>query len=245
MTGGTSAFICEFLHIMMRSNAHLYKLSGPTHRPFNLYTHSSAGVASLSGLAGTVGVSPSQQKAVSREFQQLGLSEKATSSILNRHPAYLKWDVVQDLQPAIQQWQDQLGQHVEQALQRDARLLSYTAFRREQHYAWLLSIGIRDPQKLILREPRFLQYSLKAMQHKMNALVATGYSSQQVAALLEQHPRVMLKKEEALQKQLLLVADILEVPVTSSEVLHFVMKVNGKSNFFTSNINTREKAWPF
>ena len=125
MTGGTSAFICEFLHIMMRSNAHLYhsgvcsrslQLSCPLHRPFNLYTHSSAGVASLSGLAGTVGVSPSQQKAVSREFQQLGLSEKATSSILNRHPAYLKWDVVQDLQPAIQQWQDQLGQHVEQAL---------------------------------------------------------------------------------------------------------------------------------
>ena len=128
---------------------------------------------------------------------------------------------------------------------RDARLLSYTAFRREQHYAWLLSIGIRDPQKLILREPRFLQYSLKAMQDKVNALVATGYSSQQVAALLEHHPRVMLKKEEALQKQLLLVADILEVPVTSSEVLHFVMKVNGKSSFFTSNINTQREGLAF
>ena len=83
------------------------------------------------------------------------------------------------------------------------------------------------------------------MQDKVNALVATGYSSQQVAALLEQHPRVMLKKEEALQKQLLLVADILEVPVTSSEVLHFVMKVNGKSSFFTSNINTQREGLAF
>ena len=173
---------------MMGSNAHLYhnsicprrlQLSCPRRRPFNLHTHSSAKAAFLSGLAGSDGVSPpaSQQQAISREFQQLGLSEKATSTILKRYPAYLKWDVVQDLQPAIQQWRDQLGQHVEKALRRDARLLSYTAIRRQEHYTWLLSIGVQDPQKLIMKEPRILSYSLKAMQDKVNALVADGYSS--------------------------------------------------------------------
>lgn len=109
---------------MMGSNAHLYhsgichrsmQLSRPMRRPLNLTTHSSAEAAVLSGLAGSDRVSPSasQQQAVFREFQQLGLSEKAISSILRKYPAYLKWDVVQDLQPAIQQWQDQLGQDVE------------------------------------------------------------------------------------------------------------------------------------
>ena len=241
---------------MMGSNARLYhtgtcprnlQLSRPLRRPSNSRTHSSAEAASLPRFAGIDIVSPpdSQQQAVSREFQQLGLSEKATSSILKKHPAYLKWDVVQDLQPAIQQWQDQLGQDVERALRRDARLLCCTADRREEHYAWLLSIGIQDPQKLIDREPRILQYNLKAMQDRVSALVATGYSSQQVAALLEQHPRIMRKKEDALQKQLLLVADVLEVPVTSSEVLDFVMTVSATSNFFASNVNTQREGLGF
>ncbi len=125
----------------MGSSAHLYhsgicpkslQLSRPKHRPFNLYTHSSAKAAPLSGLAGSNEVSPpaSQQQAVSREFQRLGLSEKATSSILKRNPAYLKWDVAQELQPASQQWHDQLGQNVEKALRRDACLLCCTADRR-------------------------------------------------------------------------------------------------------------------
>jgi hypothetical protein len=146
----------NFFHIMMGSGAHLYhigicprslQLSRPMRRPFNLHTHSSAEAAFLSGLAGIDGVSSpaSQQQAVSREFQQLGLSEKATSSILKKHPAYLKWDVVQDLQSAIQQWHDQLEQDVEKALRRNAHLLSYTAVRRQEHYAWLLSIGVQDP----------------------------------------------------------------------------------------------------
>ena len=241
---------------MMGSNARLYhtgtcprnlQLSRPLRRPSNSRTHSSAEAASLPRFAGIDIVSPpdSQQQAVSREFQQLGLSEKATSSILKKHPAYLKWDVVQDLQPAIQQWQDQLGQAVERALRRDARLLCCTADRREEHYAWLLSIGIQDPQKLIDREPRILQYNLKAMQDRVSALVATGYSSQQVAALLEQHPRIMRKKEDALQKQLLLVADVLEVPLTSSEVLDFVMTVGATSNFFASNVNTQREGLAF
>ena len=239
---------------MMGSNAHLYhnsicprrlQLSCPRRHPFNLHTHSSAKAAFLSGLAGSDGVSPpaSQQQAISREFQQLGLSEKATSTILKRYPAYLKWDVVQDLQPAIQQWRDQLGQHVEKALRRDARLLSYTAIRRQEHYTWLLSIGVQDPQKLIMKEPRILSYSLKAMQDKVNALVADGYSSQQVAALFQQHTRIMLKTEEALQKQLRFVAHILEVPVTSSEVLEFVMTVN--TSLFASNVNTLREGLTF
>jgi len=241
---------------MMGSGAHLYhigicprslQLSRPMRRPFNLHTHSSAEAAFLSGLAGIDGVSPpaSQQQAVSREFQQLGLSEKATSSILKKYPAYLKWDVVQDLQPAIQQWHDQLEQDVEKALRGDAHLLSYTAVRRQEHYAWLLSIGVQDPQKLSVKEPRILAYSLKAMQDRVNALVATGCSSQQVAALFEQHPRIMLKKEEALQEQLLFVAHILEVPVTSSEVLEFLIKVNGNSNFFASHVNTQREGLAF
>ncbi|DBA74564.1 TPA: hypothetical protein ACH3X2_009441 [Trebouxia sp. C0005] len=109
---------------MMGSGAHLYQvgicprilqLSRPRCRPLNLHTRSSAEAAVLSGLAGTDRVSPpaSQQQAVFWEFQQLGLSEKAISSILKKYPAYLKWDVAQDLQPAIQQWHDQLGQNVE------------------------------------------------------------------------------------------------------------------------------------
>ena len=240
----------------MGSNAHLYhsgicprslQLSRPMRRPINLHTHRSAKAAVLSGLAGIDTVSPpaSQQQAVSREIQQLGLSEKATSSILKKYPAYLKWDVLQDLQPAIQQWHDQLGQDVERALRSDARLLCCTADRREEHYAWLLSIGIYDPQKLIVREPRILQYSLKAMQDRVSALIATSYSSQQVAALLEQHPHIMRKKEEALQKQLLFVADVLEVPLTSSEVLDFVMTVEPTSNFFSSNVNTQREGLAF
>ena len=240
----------------MGSNAHLchsgicpksLQLSRPKRRPFNLHTHSSAKAVPLSSFAGNDEVAPlaSQQQAVSREFQRLGLSEKATSSILRRYPAYLKWDVVQDLQPAIQQWHDQLGQDVETVLRRDERLLSYTAARREEHYAWLLSIGILDPQKLIVRQPQILRYSLKAMQDRVAALIATGYSSQQVAALLEQHPRIMRKQEEALQKQLLFVADILEVPVTSCEVLEFVMTVGATSNFFASNVNTQREGWAF
>jgi len=173
------------------------------------------------------------------------LSEKATSSILKKHPAYLKWDVVQDLQPAIQQWHDQLEQDVEKALRGDAHLLSYTAVRRQEHYAWLLSIGVQDPQKLIVKEPQILRYSLKAMQDKVDALVATGRSSQQVAALLERHPCIMLKKEEALQNQLLFVAHVLQVPVTSSEVLDFVLTVGTNSNFFACNVNTLREGLAF
>ena len=90
-----------------------------------------------------------------------------------------------------------------------------------------------------------MAYSLKAMQDRVNALVATGCSSQQVAALFEQHPRIMLKKEEALQEQLLFVAHILEVPVTSSGVLEFLTKVNGNSNFFASNVNTQRESLAF
>ncbi|KAL0035333.1 hypothetical protein WJX77_001311 [Trebouxia sp. C0004] len=207
----------------------------------------SGGTSAFICLAGSDGVSPpaSQQQAVSWEFQQLGLSEKATSSILKIYPAYLKWDVVQDLQPAIQQWHDQLGQDVEKALRRDARLLSYTAVRREEHFAWLISIGVQDPQKLAVKEPRILRYSLKTMQDRVNALVATGCSSQQIAALIERHPSIILKKEEALQNQLLFVAHVLEVPVTSSEVLEFVMTVGAKSNFFTSNVNTLREGLAF
>ncbi len=119
------------------------------------------------------------------------------------------------------------------------------ALPTEEHYACLLSIGILDPQKLIVRRPQILQYSLKAMQDRVAALVATRYSAQQVAGLLERHPGIMLKKEEAFQKKLLFVADVLEVPLALSEVLDFVMTVGAISNFFASNVNTQREGLAF
>ncbi|DBA69141.1 TPA: hypothetical protein ACH3X2_013050 [Trebouxia sp. C0005] len=98
---------------------------------------------------------------------------------------------------------------------------------------------------LIVKEPRILRYSMKAMQDRVNALVATGHSSQQVAALLDRHPFIMLKTEEALQNQLLFVAHVLEVPVTSSEVLNFVLAMRTNSNFFACNVNTLREGLAF
>ena len=83
------------------------------------------------------------------------------------------------------------------------------------------------------------------MQDKVRALVALDYSSQQVAALCQQHPRIKFKKEEALQEKLRFVAHILEVPVISSEVLEFVMPFNVNSNVFASNVNTQREGLAF
>ncbi|KAL0038203.1 hypothetical protein WJX79_007997 [Trebouxia sp. C0005] len=77
--------------------------------------------------------------------------------------------------------------------------------------------GVQDPQQLIVKEPRILGYSLKAMQDRVNALIATGCSLQQV----------------------------LEMPVTSSEVLDFVLTINPNSNFFACDVNTLREGLAF
>ncbi len=94
----------------------------------------------------------------------------------------------------------------------------------EDHYSWLLSIGVQDPQKVILREPRLLVPKLKGLQDRVDAFMAAGRSLQQVLALLEQHPCILRMQPQALQEKLDFVAQILEVPVTSSDLLEFVMR---------------------
>ncbi len=214
--------------------------------PFNSRTPSSAKVVSSSGLAGSDGIAPaSQQQAVSREFEQLGLSKKAISTILRKCPTYLNWDIEHDLQPAMQQWHNELGPDLEKALRRNPRLLSCTLAACQDHYSWLQSIGVQDPQKVILREPRLLVLRLKGLQDKVNAFMAAGRSLQQVAALLEQHPRILLMQAQTLQEKLDFVAQILEVPVTSSDVLEFVMRVQGSCCLFNSNVETQREGMAF
>lgn len=217
------------------------------HHPLIRVPRSSAKAASLSGSAGSDGIAPpaSQQQAVSWEFEQLGLSKKATSTILRKSPVYLKWDIEHDLQPAVQQWQDEVGQDLEKALRRSPHLLSCTVAARQQHYSWLLSIGVQDPQKLILKEPRLLRLRVKGLQDKVDALMAAGSSFQQVAALLEQHPRILLMQVHTLQKKLDFVAQILEIPVTSSEVFDFVMRVQSSSCLFTSKVEIQREGMAF
>ncbi|KAL0020450.1 hypothetical protein WJX77_004429 [Trebouxia sp. C0004] len=215
--------------------------------PFNRNARSSAKVPSLSGSAGGSGIAPpaTQQQAVSQEFEQLGLSKKAVSTILNKYPTYLNWDIEHDLQPAIKQWHNELGPDLEKALRRNARLLSCTVTDRQHLYSWLLSIGVQDPQKLILREPRLLRYRVKGVQDKVNALMTTGSSLQQVAGLLEQHPCILLMQPQTLREKLDLVAQMLEVPVTSSDVLELVMRVNSSCCLLNSKLETQSEGMAF
>ena len=212
--------------------------------PLNHRTRSSAQEAFSSGLAGSDAIAPaSQQQAVSWEFEQLGLSTKAISTILRKCPTYLNWDIEHDLQSAMQQWHKELGPDLEKALRRSPRLLSGTVAACQHHYSWLLSIGVQDPQKLILREPRLLGLRLQGLQDKINAFTAAGRSLEQVAALLEQHPRILLMQAQTVQEKLDFVAQILEVPVTSPDVLEFVMRAHG-SSLFDSKVETHRE-WHF
>ncbi|KAL0019718.1 hypothetical protein WJX77_004069 [Trebouxia sp. C0004] len=100
-------------------------------------------------------------------------------------------------------------------------LLVYPTSKLHELCAWLTSLGVQDPKKLVLRSSFLLEGNLNILKGKAAAVFAQ-MSCKDVAAILHHHPYVLNKAAEITKCRIELVASVLDVPVNSPQVAKFL-----------------------
>ena len=145
---------------------------------------------------------------VKAAFAEAGLSQHAIDHILTQYPTYLRWDVGQKLLPAMQHWQQELDDQFIFEFERTPPLLHRAPEEEQLKDQYLVSIGIRSPQKLRKRNPALLKQSLSTMQSKVAFLQQCGFTQAQVTSLVEQHPDILSRPSERVEELLRVVGDM-------------------------------------
>ena len=133
-------------------------------------------------------VSASNVKAA---FAETGLSQDAIDHIVRQYPSYLRWKVEDKLLPAIQSWQQELGASFLSEFVRVPKLLNKKPAEELLKNQYLLSIGIKSPERLRKRNPHAFGQSWTSIQSKVAFLQDWGFTRAQTLSLIEAHPNVL------------------------------------------------------
>ena len=143
---------------------------------------------------------------VKAAFAEAGLSQDAIDHILVHYPAYLRWDVEQKLLPAMQCWRQDLDEHFMSEFKRIPHLLLKNPEEEQLKDQYLVSIGIKSPEKIWKRHP--LTRSLTSMQSKVALLQQCGFTRAQTSSLIEQHSGILQCSSENVKEVLRTTSDM-------------------------------------
>ena len=145
---------------------------------------------------------------VKAAFTEAGLSNNAIGHILKQYPHYLGWDVQQKLLPAVQSWQQELGDRFISEFERIPYLLLQRPDEEHVKDQYLTSIGIRSPELLRKRNPHVFNRSLTSIQSKVAFFQQCGFTRAQTLSLIEQHSGVLQCSSEHVAELLRVIGDI-------------------------------------
>ena len=145
---------------------------------------------------------------VKAAFAEAGLSHDATDHVLTQYPCYLRWDVEQKLQPAMQRWQQELGDRFIPEVERVPTILLRQPEVERSKDQYLAAIGIRSPKTLRKKSPAFFRQSLSLMQSKVAFLQQSGFTRAQTLSLLEQNFGLLSRSSAHIVELLRVTGDI-------------------------------------
>ena len=158
------------------------------------------------------------------EFAKAGISEEATEHALKQYRTYSKWDLSSKLQPAIQMWVNAIGaSELSNRLMRSPRMMVTTPACCNDVFEWLTSLGI-DTDRIQHREPKVMTRKLSDVQSTLTAIQqGLQLRDKQLPLFFRRHFYSLIFSAERVIQTLQVVADLLAVPMASSEVQETVM----------------------
>ncbi|KAL3135117.1 hypothetical protein ABBQ32_008058 [Trebouxia sp. C0010 RCD-2024] len=163
-------------------------------------------------------------EAAAAAFREAGIPDEVTTKVLKQYPYYQRWDIDTKLRPALKLWVNQLGsQQLSARFERIPRLLLRTPEESSDIYLWLASVGV-DAEKIQKQVPRVMTRQLsqvKSIVWAMQELLQL--TDEQLPALFSQHKYCLLRTPEYAGQTLNTLAELLQVPVASPEMLGVLM----------------------
>ena len=174
-------------------------------------------------------VSQTRLDAARAEFQKAGISEEAAEHALKQYRTYSNWDLASELRPAIQTWVNAIGDpELSNRLMRAPRLMVTAHACCNDVFVWLTSLGI-DADRVQQREPRIMARKLSDVQGTVTAIQqGLQLKDEQLPVFFRRHFYGLLHSVERVTQTLQVVADLLAVPMASSEMQQTFMSCNEK-----------------
>ena len=162
--------------------------------------------------------------AVRTEFSEAGIFEDVITKVLKQHKPYLRWDPKTQLRSALKLWVNQLGsQQLSTRLDKCPSLLQHTPEDCSDVYLWLDHLGV-DAEMVQQKAPRVMTRQLKQVQSTVWTIQqALQLKDEQLPVFFKRHFYSLLSSPERAAQTLHAVAELLAVPVTSTEMLEVVM----------------------
>lgn len=188
--------------------------------PLSAQFHTSMPAKSASDTA-----SASSDAAVRNAFAKAGLSDQTSDKVLSRYPCYLRWNVDAKLNPALQQWLQELGPtELPTRLQQNPQLLLSNPAKAKVVSLWLKSQGV-DAAQIQDKESRIFARNLSAIQESVSVFREVArFSNEQVPRLLHRHFAALQCEPRRILQSLECVARLLGVPVASDKLRSVVKK---------------------
>ena len=180
-------------------------------------------------------------EAVRAEFLQAGIPDEVVTKVLQQYPPYLRWPINTKLRPALTVWFQQLGsQQLSERLDKYPQLLHRTPEECNDVFVWLVSIGV-DANKIQRTVPRVMTRHLNEAQSTFQATQqAMKLRTEQLPALIMQHPVCLIYSSERVVETLQTVAELLAVSVASME-LQVVVLGCGRDLFTSNPVMVRQR----
>ena len=167
-------------------------------------------------------------------FAEAGLSQDAIDHVLTVYPTYLRWDVEQKLLPAMQSWQQELGDGFVSGFEKVPTLLLWEPEEETEKDAYLVSIGVTSPRRLRQRLLTTLPKSLISMQGRVAFLRARGFTQAQVTSLVKQHPEIISRPSEHIEEVLRTTSDMFGCAQDMDALADVVLSCRGLGFFNVS-----------
>ena len=145
---------------------------------------------------------------VKAALAEAGLSQDAIDYIVTRYPSYLRWGLEQKLLPAVQCWQQELGESFLSEIERIPHLLLRTPEQELLKDWYLVFIGVTSVADVKRRIPHVMQQSLTLLQGKVDSLQACGFTQAQVSSLFQKHPTILARSSEHVDELLRVISDL-------------------------------------
>jgi len=149
-------------------------------------------------------------------------------SILQSCPAYLEQDVDSELRPSISRLRHLLGSKLlAKALNNhnkldNPRLLLRPLSEFEALCNWLASLGVHDPQPMLLRRPQLFKAKVDSLKATV-ACLRTSMPLVDVGQLISRRPpQVLSSSADSVQEKLSFIAEVLEASQTSEAFSDFI-----------------------
>ncbi|KAL3162626.1 hypothetical protein ABBQ38_15490 [Trebouxia sp. C0009 RCD-2024] len=217
-------------HMRVRMTLHSTQLRKQAWLKFQLPRQHSQPHTSNKILAAT-SKSVANSEAAAAAFREAGIPDEVTTKVLQQYQPYQRWDIDSKLRPALKLWVNQLGsQQLSARLKQMPRLLVRTPQESSNVYLWLASVGV-DAEKIQKQAPRVMTRQLSQVQSTLWAMQELlQLTDEQLPALFSQQKYCLLRTPEYAAQTLNTLAELLQVPVASPQVLD-VVKVSDYNLF--------------